>query len=202
MKDEFRATEIKYNNPFYLSNNYSSSNINITQYKQLCAELEICLPKMMNFKRKIFVLEHPDLNEANIFVSPDFAICCIIDWEYASTVPWEAFCIHPHLPGRRDPLQAQLRNVFEDTICDLERLDDTVPRVLCSSSGELVPSEKVGGMTFSELLSRPKPMWAYDRLVQNEAWIEFHPIVDEFLSWKLGPEWRAKFRNKSVATLL
>ena len=29
MEDEFQAAETKYNNPFYLSNNYSSSDINI-----------------------------------------------------------------------------------------------------------------------------------------------------------------------------
>src|SRR5437762_4126033 len=139
-------------------------------------ELETSLSEMVDSSRTTFVLEHPDLNQSNLFVRPDLTICCVIDWEYASTVPWEAFCVPPHLPGRRDPLPVELRNVFEDSIRDLERCDNTVPRKLHSSCGKLVPvtrNDKSGGVIFSELINRSKPMWAYDRLVQNEAWIEF-----------------------------
>ena len=96
---EFRADEARYNDPNYLPDNYSNSDFNITQYQRLCVELETSLSKMIDFSQATFVLEHPDLNQSNLFVRPDHTICCVIDWEYASTVPWEAFCVPPHLPG-------------------------------------------------------------------------------------------------------
>ena len=196
---EFRADEAKYNDPTNLPGNYSDSDLNVAQYQRLCTELETSLSDMVDFNRTTFVLEHPDINQSNLFVTPDLTICCVIDWEYASTVPWEAFCVPPHLPGRRDPLSIELREVFVDCIRELEYSDNTNLRMFCSSDGELgllITRDTSAQIIFSDLLTRLKPMWAYDRLVQNEAWIEFHPTVDEFLTWKLGKAWRAEFGNQ------
>ena len=96
---------------------------------------------MVDFNRRTFALEHPDINHSNIFVTDDLIINCIIDWEYASTVPWETFCVPPHLPGRRDPMRVELRNDFEDVIRILEQLDNTRPRILCTSCRRIRPDQ-------------------------------------------------------------
>lgn len=198
-QDEFLAADAAYNDPTFLRDDYVSSEFNISLYERLCVELDTALPQMVDFNRTTFVLEHPDLNHSNIFVDRDFAITGIIDWEYASTVPLETLCVPPHLPGRRDPLPLQLRYVFEDAIRDLEQLPNSAARIYRTRSGVLFPqshNDNDSRKIFSELLSCQEPMWAYDRLIQNETGLEFHPILNEFLSWKLGTDWRTNFANE------
>ena len=195
-QEAFRAGESIYNDPDNLTVEDQDSDLNIAQYQRLCDELETSIPDMLDFNRTTFGLENPDLNQSNIFLGSDLKISCIIDWECASTVPWESLCIPPHLPARQEPLRVELRSAFEASVRELKSLDKIAPRMLCTLHGKIWRMSTIDDRErFSVLLSRPKPMWAYDRLVQNEASIEFHPILDELLSWKLGLEWRVQFGN-------
>jgi len=89
---------------------------NIARYKRLHNELEEAIPELIDFDSREFILAHPDLHQANIFINPaNYEISCIIDWECASTMPKEAFYVVPHLPSPRNPMDVGLRPVFLDT---------------------------------------------------------------------------------------
>ncbi|KAJ6782446.1 hypothetical protein PWT90_10367 [Aphanocladium album] len=49
-----------------------------------------------------FPLGHADLSSSNIFVDEDANITCIIDWEFASTMPLAQLLIAPGLPNQRE----------------------------------------------------------------------------------------------------
>ena len=156
-------------------------------------------PQLVDSSRTTFILEHPDLNQSNLFVCPDLMISCVIDWEFASAVPCESFCVPPHLPSRRDPLKDELRHVFEKAIENLEFRNHLSHFRFSNDQLRHVTANGEHGGIFTNLLTRKVPMWAYDRLVQNEAFIEFHSIVDEFLSWSLGERWRDEFKQEVPA---
>lgn len=59
-----------------------------------------------------FPIRHPDLSIDNIFVDDDCNITCIIDWEFASSVPTSELLITPGLPHPRNRLDPSLVDAF------------------------------------------------------------------------------------------
>jgi hypothetical protein len=149
---------------------------NIARYKRLHNELEEAIPKLIDFDSREFILAHPDLHQANIFINPaNYEISCIIDWECASTVPKEAFYVVPHLPSPRNPVDARLRSVFLDTFEH------------CCAQGK-------GKEEGVNLLRRDEELlWAFNKLIHLDTERYFHPAVNVFLNWKLGKAWHDEF---------
>ncbi|ODM23515.1 hypothetical protein SI65_01104 [Aspergillus cristatus] len=65
-------------------------------------------------KPESFPLCHPDLSVNNIYVDDSYNITCIIDWEFASTVPEAMLLIPPGLLQSRDELSQDLIAAFRD----------------------------------------------------------------------------------------
>ena len=65
-----------------------------------------------------FPLSHPDLSLNNIFVDDDCNITCVIDWAFATSVPFAALLVKPGLPHPRNETTPSLitafRNGFEE----------------------------------------------------------------------------------------
>jgi hypothetical protein len=181
--DEYRTAVSDYNDLDLLHGPEPwNSRQNIAYYERLHQVLNDALIDLVDFDSHVFVLEHPDLNPSNIFIDPDtFELRCIIDWERASTVPIEALCVPTHLPNRRGPLDNDLQLAFADSFCRVASTDDG--------------SNQENGTLLCGLMRRSKSMWAFDKLVQRDTHTYFHYAVDQFLTWKLGDQWRQVFES-------
>jgi hypothetical protein len=61
-----------------------------------------------------FPLSHPDLSLNNIFVDDDCNITCVIDWAFATSVPFAALLVTPGLPHPRNETTSSLTTAFRN----------------------------------------------------------------------------------------
>lgn len=65
-------------------------------------------------KPEAFPLYHPDLSVNNIYIDDYYNITCLIDWEFASSVPESMLLATPGLPQYRDEIGSELHAPFID----------------------------------------------------------------------------------------
>ena len=118
-----------------------------------------------------FPLCHPDLSVNNIYVDEDYKITCIIDWEFASSVPEYMLLTTPGLPQYRNEVSSELQVSFIDGFVE------TIPDLMKASLAQKYRSK----------LERSQVAWKLSRLLNLDT------INDYFLFTGLwgaayGPE--------------
>lgn len=90
-------------NDFMTVNDKIDCSDNRIQYHTAGKIVEEILPQFCPTENtgRGFPLGHVDLSSSNIFVDDDCNITCIIDWEFASTMPLAQLLIPPGIPNQR-----------------------------------------------------------------------------------------------------
>ncbi|KAI9749459.1 MAG: hypothetical protein M4579_006861 [Chaenotheca gracillima] len=142
--------------------------------QEMIPSLALTLPSSEDTKSPGFFLSHPDLSPSNIFVDDDFNITNIIDWAFASTVPFSTLLIPPGMPHPRNDTDPLLRPAFYEGF------------------------EEGGGKQLAprDILSeRCRRAWLFNRLISLDS-LQEYPLFAELYRMVHGDEdFRHLFRK-------
>lgn len=98
----------------------------------------------------VFAICHPDLSVNNIFVDDDLNITCIIDWSFATSIPFVELLAVPGMPYPRCHTDPSLVVAFKDGF------------------------EGKGGTIASQLWEDSEKIWHFQRLVFMDSLQDYH----------------------------
>ncbi|KAF2271256.1 uncharacterized protein EI97DRAFT_497351 [Westerdykella ornata] len=134
-----------------------------------------------------FPIRHHDLSTNNIFVDNDCNITCIIDWQFASSVPVSELLATPGMPHPRDQPEPFLVSAFRAGVTShLEREGETI------NPSVLEVSEKV---------------WHFVRLTDMDALQDYNHFAELLMSVSKKPMdipklFREQYNEKSISEML
>jgi Phosphotransferase enzyme family len=142
------------------------------------AYLSSILPSYVKDDNGQFFLAHTDLSVANVLVDEKGSITGIVDWEFASTLPFQAVEHYPLFLADKEKFVDLMENIYEDPLAELQEWREIYAKEFAGDTDMEKYLENIDARIAFEKILHDHEEVTIENLVENCKFLESASTLD------------------------